>query len=128
MTNKGIFQSVAIMMGAILGVGIFGLPFLGYHAGILPLLGFFVLAIVILYGVSFAYGQVILGTNARHRFPGYVETYLGHNWKLLAFVTTSVGIWGALLSYLIIGGSFLGQIFIPLAGGSEIFYTILFFV
>ncbi|MFH0852891.1 MAG: aromatic amino acid transport family protein [bacterium] len=127
MKYHGYYQAVAILMGAILGVGIFGLPYVGLHAGLIPMIGFFLLAIFLLYTISYIYGQVIIGTNEKHRLPGYVEKYLGHNWKSAAFMVTVIGVWGALLSYLLIGGSFLGEIFIPLIGGSELFYVLTFF-
>jgi len=123
----GDYSPVAVLVGAIMGVGMFGLPYIGIRAGFIPMIGFLCITVALLYLLSHAYSEVIIGTSGKHRFPGYVEKYLGHNWKQAAFFTTTIGMWGALLSYIILGGRFLTDIFNPLVGGSLLFYSLLFF-
>jgi amino acid permease len=119
---------LAILLGAMIGVGFFGLPFVGVHAGFLTLAIAFLVVGSVVYIVNRAYAEVIVGTNGKHRLPGYVERYLGSDWKHLAFATSTLGLWGALISYLLLGSHFLAGVFQPLIGGSTIFYLLLFFV
>ncbi len=111
-----------------IGVGFFGLPFIGIQSGFGILLLAFGVGGMLIYLINRSYAEVILGTDGKHRLPGYVERYLGSDWKHLAFATTTLGLWGALVSYLLIGSNFLGNIFQPLIGGSNLFYLALFFV
>lgn len=117
----------AVLVGAIVGVGIFGLPYVALHAGLLPLIGFFGLVVFLLFAISHAYGHIVVGTSGQSRLPGYVERYLGHQWKQVAFFSTTLGLWGALLTYIIVGGQFLSGLFQPFIGGSPLFFALLFF-
>ncbi len=118
---------LGLLIGTIIGVGMFGLPYVGYHAGLLTLVISFAVAVGLLYVISEAYGRIIIGTSGRHRLPGYVEKYLGYNWKQAALLTVTVGIWGSILSYVLVGGEFLSNLFEPLIGGSPLFYSLAFF-
>ena len=65
------------MVGSVVGVGVFGLPFVfsqtGYGAGLLVLL----LLSSTMTGILFMYADVIAHTPGEHRFAGIIETYLG---------------------------------------------------
>ena len=75
--NKRFFQALAILMGHIIGVGIFSLPFIASRVGIWTMLFYFLIlgGITILF--ELLYGEVILRTREKHRLPGYAEKYLG---------------------------------------------------
>jgi len=121
-------KALAVFLGTIIGVGIFGLPFIAFKAGFFVLAGYFVIMSVVAILVNIIYARVVLGTSGIHRFPGYVQEYLGSSWKKFAFVITAVGLGGALLAYLIVGGNFLFACFGPIFGGGVIIYTLVFFV
>ncbi len=125
--RKKYFQAIAVMVGYVIGVGMFGLPFLISRAG---LLAFFVLLVVLSlaqYLIHLIYANLILVTNGYHRLPGYVGIYFGKKGKNLVFIAKLIGSYGALLAYIIITGIFLNQLLSPLMGGSEFIYaTILF--
>lgn len=121
-------SALAVFLGTVIGVGIFSLPYVALKAG------FFVLFLYFLFMGFFAiiihsiYGEICLGTRDNLRFPGQVEAYLGKNWKKVSFFTACLGITGALLAYLIVGGDFLTSFFAPYFGGGTVFYTVLFFL
>ncbi len=127
--KKHFWQAVAVMVGYIIGVGMFGLPFLVSKAG---LVSFFVLLIIlgfVQHFIHLIYANVILETRSRHRMPGYAEKYLGRPWKEITFLAKMIGNFGALLAYIIITGVFLNQLLGPYLGGSEFIYAnILFFI
>jgi amino acid permease len=116
-------RAVGMMIGGIVGVGVFGMPFAfaqsGFVVGFLELL---MIAFVLLV-VQFMYAEIALQTEGSHRLVGYVEMYLGKKWSWLSTVAICSSIWGAMLAYMIIGGKFLFLIFSPLLGGSVVPYS-----
>lgn len=124
---KNYFKAIAIMVGYIIGVGMFSLPYLISKAGVLT----FFIFIIVLGGVQhwlhLIYANLIIVTKGYHRMPGYVGIYLGRDSKRLVFIAKMIGNYGALLAYIIITGIFLHQLLSPYFGGNEFLYaTILF--
>jgi len=120
-------KALAIFLGTIIGVGIFGLPFVAFKTGFFIVVGYFVAMAIVAILINVIYGRVVLGTNENHRLPGYVQEYLGSRWKKFSFFVMALGLTGALLAYLIVGGQFLFSYFGSLLGGNVILYTLLFF-
>lgn len=126
--RKNYYQAVAVLIGQIVGVGIFGMPFLIAKAGILSLF-FLVIGIgLVQYLIHLIYANLAIVTPTFHQLPGYTETYLGQRWKNLVFTASLVGNYSALLAYTIVSGAFLYQILAPVFGGSEFIYGSLIFL
>ncbi len=125
--NKKFFQALAILVGHIIGVGIFSLPFIAAKVGIFTMLFYFIFlgGIVILF--ELLYGEVVLRTKEKHRLPGYAEKYLGPWAKIVALFSTGLGLIGAMLAYIIVGGGFLSSVLMPIFGGSSFLYILIFF-
>jgi len=123
----GFLKALSIFFGTVIGVGIFGLPFVALRAGFFVVVLYFLIMVLVVILIHSLYSEVVLGTKKIHRLPGYVEEYLGEKWKKISFLIISIGLMGALLAYLIIGGEFLNFFFSPYFGGSPILYTLLFF-
>lgn len=121
-------KALSIFLGTVIGVGMFGLPFVAMKAGFLVVTIYFLLMAVIVTTLHILYGDIIFATEGNHRLPGYAEKYLDHKWKRVAFISMFIGITGALLAYLIVGGEFLFFLFSPSLGGDLILYTVLFFI
>jgi tyrosine-specific transport protein len=120
-------KALSVFLGTIIGVGIFGLPYIAMKAGFFPVLFYFLLMSVVAITLHLVLAKIILGTEKLHRLPGYVEEYLGSKWKKISLLFLFFGLTGALLAYLIVGGEFLNAIFAPYFGGNAFLYTILFF-
>ena len=120
-------KALAVFAGTIIGVGIFGLPYVASRAGFFIVVLYFLLMSVIAIIIHLIYGKVALGTETLHRLPGYAEQYLGFRWKKIGFLIIGLGLTGALLAYLIVGGEFLNLFFSPYLGGNALIYTLLFF-
>ncbi len=120
-------KALAIFLGTIIGVGIFGLPFVASKSGFWVVVGYFVVMAIATIAMNLIYGSVIMGTEKIHRLPGYVQEYLGFKWKRFSFLVVALGITGSLLAYLIIGGQFLFSCLSPFLGGNIFLYTLLFF-
>jgi len=127
--NKNFLPALSVMIGYVIGVGMFSLPFLVSRAGVLS---FFILLALLgstQYFIHLIYSNIILATPGFHRMPGYAGEHLGKNWKHIVFVAKMIGNLGALLAYIIITGIFLNQLLGPIFGGNEFFYaSLLFFI
>jgi tyrosine-specific transport protein len=115
------------MIGTMIGVGIFGIPYVlsksGFAIGIFYflLLGFMVVA------VNLFYGEIILRTKEKHRLVGYANHYLGKWGKGIVTISQIFGFYGALLAYIIIAGQFLYMLLSPIFGGTDFLYSLIFF-
>jgi tyrosine-specific transport protein len=121
-------KALSVFLGTVIGVGIFGLPFVALRAGFFVAVLYFLFMTFFAISVHFLYGEIALGTKKLYRLPGYVGEYLGEKWKKITFFIITVGLMGALLAYLIVGGQFLNSLFASYFGGSPALYTLLFFV
>ncbi len=121
--DKKFFQAVAVMIGYIVGVGIFSLPFLTYKSGVVTfmilLLGFG----AVQYIIHMIYASLIVATKSFHRLPGFTEIYLGKKWKMAVFAADMFGNAGCLLAYTIITGIFLEALLGPVLGGTAFMYA-----
>lgn len=121
------FKALSVFVGTIVGVGIFGLPWVAFKSGFFVLLFYFLLVAGVTIAVHLLLAEVIVGTEGKHRFPGYVQIYLGRYWAKIAFIVMCLGLFGAQLAYLIVGGGFLAGLLAPFFGGSNLVYVLIFF-
>lgn len=104
--NRNFFYAIATLIGTTIGVGIFGLPYAfakaGFFVGLaqLAILG----AAVIL--VQLMFGEIILRTKEKHNLPGYIDKYLGKRWETMISISVLVGIFGSMVAYVLVGGTF----------------------
>ncbi len=127
--DKNYFQAIAVMVGYIIGVGMFSLPYIVSKAGIYTFFIYLVVLGLLQYLIHLIYANVIVSTDSFHRLPGYVGIYLGKKQKSAVFASKMISNFGALLAYIIISGIFLHQLLNPYFGGSEFFYgSVLFFI
>ena len=117
---------MAVFAGTIIGVGIFGLPYIARQSGFLVVVLYFLVIAVMAIMIHFLLGEVARDTHRIARIPGYAEEYLGLRAKKISFVISSLGLIGALLAYLILGGHFLYSLFSSLSAGPMIFYVLIF--
>ncbi|MBI4592461.1 hypothetical protein HY733_03380 [Candidatus Uhrbacteria bacterium] len=121
--NRPFLRSVGMMIGAIIGVGVFGLPYAfarsGFALGLLELL--FLGGILVT--LQLMLGEIVAQTPGHHRLVNYVGMYTGKFWKWVTLVTLSFGVWGAMLAYMVVGGTFLHLFLSPILGGSPVVYA-----
>ncbi|MBI2042169.1 MAG: amino acid permease [Candidatus Nealsonbacteria bacterium] len=119
-------KALSIFVGTIIGVGIFGLPYVTMQAGFPVVLFYFLMLTGVAIAIHLMYGEISLATKSLHRLPGLVGEYMGPRWKNFTLWIFMLGLLGALLAYLIVGGKFLNLFFSPYFGGSEAIYTLIF--
>ncbi len=125
--NKAFLHATAILIGTMVGVGIFSIPLAFTKSGFLigVLLAFLIGAVTILFNLIYA--EIILRTTRRHQLVGYANKYLGKWAKRLIFFANALGIYGALLVYIHYAGGFLNNLFSEFFYFRSDFYSIAFF-
>lgn len=123
--NNRFVRAVGTMIGSIVGVGIFGLPFAfaqaGYGVGLLVLLVLVGLNALLL----LMYTDIVVHTPGRHRLAGYVSAHLGKGWGRFGLVALAVGVWGSMTAYLMAGGRFLSLLFETTSPAAETTFGLL---
>jgi amino acid permease len=123
-----LFGATAILIGTIIGAGIFGIPYVvskaGFAVGVFYIF-FLGLAVFI---TTLCYGEVILRTKEPYQMSGYAEKYLGTLGKRALSFSLIFGIYGALLAYMIGVGDFANALLSASLGGTPFLYTAIFFV
>jgi amino acid permease len=126
--NNKLFGAIAMLIGTIVGAGIFGLPYVVSKIGFLA--GFFYLLIlgVVVFISTLCYAEVTLRTKEEHQMAGYAKKYLGKWGERIVSFSLVFGIYGALLAYMVGVGDFLHALLYNFLGGTPFLYTALFFI
>lgn len=120
-------RSLQPLIGSVIGVGIFGLPYVFAQAGFTVGLIHLFIVLIVNTVVLLAYGDIIMNTSGHPRFTGIVQRYAGDGWGWLATIAAFGAAWGAMVAYIIVGGEFLHALLSPALGGSVIIYNLIFF-
>jgi len=124
-SQKNFFMAIALIVGTVCGAGILGLPYVfaksGFLIGILNLV--FIGAAVTL--MTLFTGELALRTKEKHQLAGFADHYLGGKWKYVMLIVETVGVYTALIAYLIGIGVALTNIF---GTGSPLLFSTLFFI
>ncbi|MBL7142535.1 MAG: hypothetical protein ISS83_02680 [Candidatus Pacebacteria bacterium] len=123
-----IVYALAIISGTSIGVGFFILPYVTLKVGFWVILGYFLFLGSLTVLINLFFGELALKTPDFKRLPGFAKIYLGKWGQGLAYISTVLGMLGALLVYLIVGGEFLTELVSPIFGGSLLAYTLLYFI
>jgi len=126
--NKNFLYASAILIGTIVGAGMFGLPYVVARSGFLIGAIFLLVLTGVTLLIHLIYGEIVCRTTEKHRLVGYAEHYLGKWGKRIATFSILIGLYGSLLVYIIISGEFLSTIFSPFLGGSPFIYSLVFLV
>lgn len=128
--NKSFYQTiiaVATLTGTIIGVGMFALPYVAAKVGIWTMLAYFIVLGAITILTHLMAGEVALRTKQICRLPGYTGKYLGKRAGQISLLVSILGLVGANLAYLVVGGGFLHAILSPVFGGAVFVYVFIFF-
>ncbi len=122
--RKRFALATAQLVGTIIGVGVFGVPYALSKVGVVPAVLYF----VVLGGIQLLqhlfYAEAAIACPDKLRLPGLAERYLGKRAKHLAGVSMTFGYWGSILAYMIVGGTFLHVLLSPYLGGEVFTYQL----
>lgn len=125
---KTFIYPIATLSGAIIGVGFFSLPYITFKVGFWVMLGYFLVLGGLVILIHLFFGELAIATPDFKRLPGFAKLHLGNWGGKIALISTILGIFGALLAYLIVGGEFFTELLSPIFGGNSLIYTFLYFV
>ncbi len=126
--SKKFFYALSTLIGMIVGVGIFGIPYVSAQAGFSVGLFYLVILTFALILVHLCYGEIILRTSNNHSLVGCASHYFGKAGKRLISAILIFEFYGAMLAYIIAGGKFLHIALSPFLGLNEFSWTFIFFV
>src|SRR3989339_1673430 len=126
--DKKFYFAVSILIGTMVGVGIFGLPLAFSKASFTVGLVFLVLMAGITILIDLMYGEIILRTQEDHQFVGYSEIYVGKIFRRLLFFPVALNGYAGILAYILLSGQFLNNIFSPFFYRSSDYYSVAFFL
>ncbi len=122
-SQKGFFEAVAILVGTMIGAGIFALPYAVEQIGLIPgltVMGLVALMVMLLYLLL---GELSLSTKGLHHFTGFAEVYLGKWGKWTMLFTMAISMYLPLLAYTVAQGEIITNIF----GGDQQINSLLYF-
>ncbi|OIP78637.1 MAG: hypothetical protein CO002_03195 [Candidatus Portnoybacteria bacterium CG_4_8_14_3_um_filter_44_10] len=125
---KKTIYALVTLVGTIVGVGFFALPYIASKVGIWTMLGYFLVLTPLVIIIHHFFGEVALRTKDFLRLPSFAEIYLGRWGRRVALASSVFGLIGVSLAYIIIGGQFLSNLLIPVFGGSPLLYALVYFV
>jgi len=125
MILNNFWYAVATQVGMIVGVGMFGLPFVASRSGFLVVCAYLVAFTAVFVLLHLMFGEIVLRTKERHRLVGYAGIYLGKFAKKFMLVETMLMFIGGMLAYILVGGTFLHDITSGIFG-SAFDYQIIF--
>lgn len=125
--NNRFLSAIFMLIGTIIGAGIFGLPYVAAKSGFVVTIIYLAVLTIIVTLMHLLYGEVVLRTKGKHRLVGYAEIYLGIWGKRLASLSVIIGSYAGLLAYIIIGGKFLHVLFGGIFGGDAFIYSVLMY-
>lgn len=121
-------KSLMPFIGSVIGVGIFGLPYVFAQSGFFIGLIHLVVIGLVNASVLLLYADIVMNSKGQARLTGYMRTFLGEHWATLASVVAFGTNWGAMLAYMILGGQFLFTLLSPSIGGEVVLYQLGFFI
>jgi len=108
---KRIFLLIGLLVGSIIGAGVFALPFVFSQSGFLTGLAYLSVSVLIYILLYLLYADIVVRTEGEHRFVGYTRIYFG---KVASWFSVLVAILGAMVSltaYLVLSISFMSLVF-----------------
>lgn len=122
-----VLQNILLIFGSTVGAGIFSLPVTVHKAGLFPFMVFMILLSILTAYVNLLYREIVEHTPGKHQLPGYAKLILGDQASHFTVFFILSSICGSLLAFLILGGTFLGNLTgISSDAGSMIFFSVVF--
>ena len=107
MKKLAVPEAIAVLIGTIIGAGVFTLPYVAVHSGLaITLIWLIIVSFIIIY-LHLAFGEIVLRTKKEFCLPGYVGHYLNSSAKKLILLITFFTFSFSLLIYLLLGSQFL---------------------
>jgi len=118
-----LFEGVALIVSGTIGAGVLGLPFAIAKVGVFLGVLYIIAVGALMIGLNLLLGSIAVRTKQKMQLVGFAEKYLGKPWKYVMTFLLYLMLWGVLVIYIIGEGRVLAELF----GGSEFFWSTIFF-
>lgn len=118
------WYAIATLTGTIVGVGMFGLPYVASRAGFFVGIVYIVVLAGLFVVLHLMFGEIMLRTNARHRLPGYVGIYFGGTMQRIFSSIALFTLSGGMLVYILVGGEFLRDLTRGTLGSLQTYFVL----
>ncbi len=116
------------LMGTVIGVGIFGLPYVFAQTGF-GLTTIELVLVGVISAVTFLiYGDLLYANRSHAHFVAVVGRELGPLGRFMATVSYLGALWGAMLAYILVGGQFAANLFAQFTGWEVATWQVLFWL
>lgn len=120
----GLFEAVALILSATIGAGVLGIPYTVSKVGLGIGLFYIVFLGLLLMALNLLVGEVVARTQGEFQLVGLARKYLGRCGGYFMTVLNYLMAFGILVVYIIGEGQILANLF----GGSQVMWSILFFI
>jgi len=110
MTKLAVSEAIAVLVGTIIGAGVFTLPYIAANSGIAITITWLVIVSFLIIFLHLSFGEIVLRTKEDYRLPGYIGHYLNSSAKKFVLLITFLTFAFSLLIFLLLGSQFLGVI------------------
>ena len=108
--RRNFFSAVFTLVRTIIGAGVLGLPYVFAQSGFLIGAFWLIFLGVVMTFLNLWIGEITLRTKKIHQLTGYTEKYLGKTAKKIMLIAIILGVYSALLAYLIGEGQSLSRL------------------
>jgi len=119
--RRNFFSAVFTLVGTIIGAGVLGLPYVFAQSGFLIGAFWLIFLGVVMTFLNLWIGEITLRTKQIHQLTGYAEKYLGKTARNIMLIAIIIGVYSALLAYLIGEGQSLSRLFFGNTGYAFLF-------
>ncbi|MBU2616331.1 MAG: hypothetical protein KKC19_04470 [Nanoarchaeota archaeon] len=119
--RRNFFSAVFTLVGTIIGAGVLGLPYVFAQSGFLIGAFWLIFLGVVMTFLNLWIGEITLRTKKIHQLTGYAEKYLGKTAKKIMLSAIILGVYSALLAYLIGEGQSLSRLIFGNTGYAFLF-------
>jgi len=110
MNKLAVSEAIAVLVGTIIGAGVFTLPYIAANSGIAITITWLVIVSFLIIFLHLSFGEIVLRTKEDYRLPGYIGHYLNSSAKKFVLLITFLTFAFSLLIFLLLGSQFLGVI------------------
>ncbi len=103
-------EATGVLVGIMIGVGFYGIPFAFAKAGFLVGTLWLIALAVIIGFFDLLFTELMLSTKGAHQITGYVHIWLGPWARRVSMIAHFISLYGALLAYIIVVGEFLQNV------------------
>ncbi len=124
--DQKFLHATTVLIGTMVGVGIYGIPFAFAKAGFFIGAAWLVIIAVVMALFYLMFAELVYATPGSHQLVGYASVWLGPWGRRVMALANVLSLYGALLAFMIVAGGFLHNILSNFLAIDPQWYSIVF--